>query len=425
MRMAKIITILLAFGLLLTGCVKEIPDETTAPEPVKQTATTASQEETTEPEADIVVFPAAPEAQVEKPLPDQSEPVTDYWTQGLHFGDKNTALTYYISIPQIYPFSTDAVTCQKEIYELYANRLYDNLTVLQVRHQGNIRQFNVPKEAFFDSSFARSYTYIAGFDKNVLTIAVRFDIEESENANCYVYYLDLTTGKRLSPETAQEKLAVDTEVIINAVEACYQEMHTKMDTADWYQELLEKTVSDDNIKACRVFLTKDGRKMLAAPIYTAGSVETVEIIIPLSDNGKADERTLSLFELEFSDELVAELEVAYKNRLIENASFDISDDTVKMYWEGMNPNGGGAFQYYGTFDDCVVWVAQLQTEAIVDFELAGSRFYNRNGISFFVCRNSELIMLEEAYEQGFISAEDIAIVAGRHWEYNEAHGTMP
>ena len=143
--------------------------------------------------------------------------------------------------------------------------------------------------------------------------------------------------------------------------------------------------------------------------------------------GKVDERTLSLFKLEFSDEAVAELEVAYKNRLIEEASFDIPDDTVQMHWEGVKPKGlvGGGYLYYGTFDDCVVWVSQGQTEAIVDFELAGSRFYNRNGISFFVCREGKLIMLEEAYEPGFISAEDIAIVANRHWEYNEAQGIVP
>ena len=142
---------------------------------------------------------------------------------------------------------------------------------------------------------------------------------------------------------------------------------------------------------------------------------------------KADERTLSLFKLEYTDEAVAELEVAYKNRLVEGASSDLPDDIVQMYWKSAKPKGlvGGGYLYYGTFDDCVVWVMQGQTEAIVDFELAGSRFYNRNGISFFVCRNGELIMLEEAYAQGFISAEDIAIVAERHWEYNEAQGIVP
>lgn len=153
-------------------------------------------------------------------------------------------------------------------------------------------------------------------------------------------------------------------------------------------------------------------------------ITLVMLLCIVTGCGKVDERTLSLFKLEFSDEAVAELEMAYKNRLIENSSFDIPDATVEKYWKGLNPNGGVGFKYYGTFDDCVVWVMQGQTEAIVDFELAGSRFYNRNGISFFVCREGKLIMLEEAYEQGLISAEDIAIVADRHWEYNEAEGVV-
>ncbi|MBR4108955.1 MAG: hypothetical protein IKK41_01340 [Oscillospiraceae bacterium] len=160
---------------------------------------------------------------------------------------------------------------------------------------------------------------------------------------------------------------------------------------------------------------------------TAFVIVFVLLLSLMSGCGKVDERTLSLFKLEFSDEAVAELEVAYKNRLIEDSSFDIPDDTVQMYWEGVKPKGlvGGGYLYYGTFDDCVVWVNPTTGQAITDFELAGLRFYYNTTISFFVCRNSELIMLEEAYEQGFISAEDVAIVADRHWEYNEAQGVVP
>ena len=282
MRITKSIALVLVFILLLTGCAQGISDGTTAPEQTKQTETTALQAETTELEVDIVVFPAAPEEPVEKPLTEHSEVVTDYWTQGLHFGDENTAFTYYISIPQIYPFSTDAVTCQKEIYELYTNRLYNDLTALQAQHKGNVQQLEVPEGAFLDSELTRVYTYTAGVYEDVLSIAVRFDMEETENEKYYVYYLDLATGKRMTEEDAQEKLAVEAAVIKKAVEACYQEMHSQMDaTADRYQEQLKKTVSDENINACRVFFTEDGKRMIVARIYTAGSVETVEKLIVL------------------------------------------------------------------------------------------------------------------------------------------------
>lgn len=282
MKAVKTISILLALALLLTGCAQGIPDETTAPEQTKQTETTAPQAETTEPEAELVIFPDAPEQSVVKPLPEKSGLVTAYWAQGLHFGDKNTAFTYYISIPEIYPFSTDAVACQKEIYELYTNRLYNDLTALQAQHKGNVQQLEVPEGAFLDSELTRVYTYTAGVYEDVLSIAVRFDMEETENEKYYVYYLDLATGKRMTEEDAQEKLAVEAAVIKKAVEACYQEMHSQVDaTADWYQEQLKKTVSDENINACRVFFTEDGKRMIVARIYTAGSVETVEKLIVL------------------------------------------------------------------------------------------------------------------------------------------------
>ena len=145
---------------------------------------------------------------------------------------------------------------------------------------------------------------------------------------------------------------------------------------------------------------------------------------------RKDDRTVSLYELEFSDKAVKELKVAYKKQLRERASFEITDFTAEKAWEVVMPKQGnlegrGYYLYYGTFDDCVVWVVQGAGYEVVDFELAGSRFYNPLSVDFFVCRNGELIMLEEAYAQGFISAEDIAIVADRHWEYNEANGTKP
>lgn len=135
-----------------------------------------------------------------------------------------------------------------------------------------------------------------------------------------------------------------------------------------------------------------------------------------------DERTLSVFDLEFSDKAVEELEAAFKKNLIEGTSFELSADTVEKLWAGAKPQRNyprnGGYIYYGTFNDCVVWFAAGNTHAITDFELAGSRFYFTSGCTFTVCRDGKLIQLQEAYEQGFISAEDIAIVAERHAEYH-------
>ncbi len=271
MKITKTIALLLALVLLISGCAQGIADETTAP-----------QAETTEPSVELVVFPAAPEQSVVKPLPEKSGLVTAYWAQGLHFGDKNTAFTYYISIPEIYPFSTDAVACQKEIYELYKNRLYEDLTALETQHKGNIQQLEVPEGLFLDDTVKRTYAYTAGVYADVLSIAIRFDMEETENSNYYVYYLDLTTGKRLTDLQAQEKYSRNITDIKNAVADFYRNLYNAFpQTHDWYQAQMDKTLSDDNIKDCQVFCTEEGKLMLVARIYTAGSVETVEKLISL------------------------------------------------------------------------------------------------------------------------------------------------
>lgn len=282
MKITKTIALLLALVLLISGCAQGIPDETTAPEQTKQTVTTAPQAETTEPSVELVVIPDAPEEPEEKPLPEHSQAVTDYWAQGLHFGDKNTAFTYYISIPEIYPFSTDAVACQKEIYELYKNRLYEDLTALETQHKGNIQQLEVPEGLFLDDTVKRTYAYTAGVYADVLSIAIRFDVEETENSNYYVYYLDMTTGKRLTDLQAQEKYSRNITDIKNAVADFYRNLYNAFpQTHDWYQAQMDKILSDDNIKDCQVFCTEEGKLMLVAHIYTAGSAETVEKLIAL------------------------------------------------------------------------------------------------------------------------------------------------
>ena len=157
----------------------------------------------------------------------------------------------------------------------------------------------------------------------------------------------------------------------------------------------------------------------------------VLIIGILAGCGQKDDRTLSLYELEFSDKAAEELKEAYKKQLIESTTYEVTDFTAEKAWETVmpkqdNPKKRGYYIYYGTFEDCVVWVMQGAGGEIVDFELAGSRFYNPLSVDFYVCRKGQLIALEEAYEKGFISAEDIAIVADRHSEYNKANNvTVP
>ena len=153
---------------------------------------------------------------------------------------------------------------------------------METQHKGNIQQPEVPEGLFLDDTVKRTYVYTAGVYADVLSIAVRFDLEETENAKYYVYYLDLSTGERLTDQQANEKYSQSIEDIQKAMRDFYQKLSEAFpQTYDWYQAQMDKTLSEDNIKDCRVFCTEEGKLMLVARIYTAGSTETVEKLIEL------------------------------------------------------------------------------------------------------------------------------------------------
>lgn len=142
---------------------------------------------------------------------------------------------------------------------------------------------------------------------------------------------------------------------------------------------------------------------------------------------RKDERELSVFEIKFSNDAVNELEEAYRHRYLEDLAWLGEEESLaalEKSWEAVkplqndNPNPF-SYRYYGTFGDCVVWFIQGELQSEVRFELAGSEFWNSVTCDFYICREGELITLQEAYENGYISAEDVAIVAARHAEYNE------
>ena len=138
--------------------------------------------------------------------------------------------------------------------------------------------------------------------------------------------------------------------------------------------------------------------------------------------------TPNVVELEYSDKDVEALEAAYKQKLSKDTEV-LPDAEAAAYlekrWE-MNapqqnnvvPRRNGAFVYYGTFGNCAVWFQGGFLAEEVKYELAGAQFYHPSSCTFYVCTEGKLITLQEAYEQGIIFAEDIAVVAVRHAEYH-------
>lgn len=137
---------------------------------------------------------------------------------------------------------------------------------------------------------------------------------------------------------------------------------------------------------------------------------------------EVDERKLSVFDLKISDEAKKEVVLAMYVWAKEKEGVDYPMKNWDYYADPPGQYSMHGDRYYGTFDDCIVWCSPSTADSFTDFELAGSRFIHPTLCLFYVCRDGKHFTLQEAYDLGYISAEDVAIVAERHAAYNEAAG---
>lgn len=162
--------VLLFLLLLLSGCVAT-PPETTPP----TTETTAPP--TTETTAPPPLFPGSPKSQPVKMLMGEitlDRLVESYWSRQIRLADGTVC---YVSIPQITPFSQEAVECQKEIYGLfrqYLQKALDTAGVAAVTPWDSLLPLEdliqLPQE-----KEVRYYTYSAAYCNGVFSILVRAD----------------------------------------------------------------------------------------------------------------------------------------------------------------------------------------------------------------------------------------------------------
>ncbi len=76
-------------------------------------------------------------------------------------------------------------------------------------------------------------------------------------------------------------------------------------------------------------------------------------------------------------------------------------------------------RYYGIFGDCVVVAQEGQATHITGYTIEGIGI---QGTAFyaFVYRDGEVLQLNQAYDQGWLTIDDIARIASRHKNYNFA-----
>lgn len=81
----------------------------------------------------------------------------------------------------------------------------------------------------------------------------------------------------------------------------------------------------------------------------------------------------------------------------------------------------GGFRYYGTFGNAIVWMTADETSNKVSGCSAGYAFMTHPCDSeMYIYIDGENYLLEHAVDRGQLSAEDMLIVAKRHWTYNKA-----
>ena len=228
---------------------------------------------------DPIQFPDAPSKGSVQALPENaqlSDLVSTYWQKGIHYVAVDK---YYVIIPEIYPFSQEAIDCEQEIYKLFADALKERFQSLDEYSREQLQYFDVSD---VDPSVGQTsapvhyYGYTASYQDGILSIVVIIDDDITGRDTYHTFNLSvpseqIATGAQPSREAIKATL-----------KAAFEEMYANIDSSlDFYQENLKKTLSDENIDACALSYAEDGTPQITAWIYTFGSVDKVQKLIPV------------------------------------------------------------------------------------------------------------------------------------------------
>lgn len=109
------------------------------------------------------------------------------------------------------------------------------------------------------------------------------------------------------------------------------------------------------------------------------------------------------------EKLTEEFEAALKKKFPDTFKGNVQWATV-----GTDGKVSGGYICYGVFNGCIVYfeINQLTAESCII--VANCKFAYPAGFGINVCKDGTLYMLDEAYEKGFVSENDIELAAERH-----------
>lgn len=150
------------------------------------------------------------------------------------------------------------------------------------------------------------------------------------------------------------------------------------------------------------------------------------LLISCTENESTKETTDGGTTAETTEKVLTEEEKLYKNakdaiveldEKIKKDIFEAQDTKHRLSWFDIDSeyaHTGTGMRCYGVFGDCAVLFEATQLTEITTKIVAGSTFQYSSSFVLYAYHENTLYPLEEAYEIGLISREDIETSAENH-----------
>lgn len=270
--------------LLLTACSARysestfastespVPTEVQTMEAPETTAETTIAPETTEPK----VTETSPTEATFAPLPETvsvADLVETVWDETLTWTDKQKYDNSFTgSVPELFPFSEDAVRVNGEIQDVLWEKINRELQ-------------NQEKK---DSQKYLSAGYRAYLNGDVLSVMTWAD-DNHDRAEYDVWNLDLETGKQLTEQEMAARLGLSEEayiqLITEAVTDAFYERCGNVENApdpEFYQQQFDACISQENLAKVKLYFGEGGEVILIAPIIPIAGASSYPTLIPLN-----------------------------------------------------------------------------------------------------------------------------------------------
>ena len=172
------------------------------------------------------------------------------------------------------------------------------------------------------------------------------------------------------------------------------------------------------------YATKNGDTYTLQETYEKGDLDAEDIAIIA--NLHAESEPWAFFPT-LSDDMKKKIQKAYEETPLYKSYYDYycrthGEEPPREKWNWDFVSHGQLWmtshRYYGTFENCIVWLRTSNLTAITEFEVAGVSFFDPNQVNFYVYYDGNQYTLQEGYEQGLLSVEDLELITERHTKYN-------